>query len=77
MANEIIKRADDFFVNDKFTEAKDLFLQVINDHGKDKNPIVNMNLAICYSELKEYPTACQYFEKASELLGQKNQDLLQ
>ena len=61
--NELFTKANQAYIAEKYLEAKDNYIKLLNDFNLD-NYAVNYNLGCCYYKLHELGYARFYFEKA-------------
>ena len=71
--NELFTKANQAYIAEKYLEAKDNYIKLLNDFNLD-NYAVNYNLGCCYYKLHELGYARFYFEKAF-LFQPHNEDL--
>ena len=71
--NELFTKANQAYIAEKYLEAKDNYIKLLNDFNLD-NYAVNYNLGCCYYKLHQLGYARFYFEKAF-LFQPQNKDL--
>ena len=77
--DEIREKADDYFDNDFYSKAVELYKTIYSSYGDDINPWLLYRIGFCYIQLNERPTGYEYYLRAVELAEEDEeeyQDLL-
>ena len=63
----ILQKANDFFDNEIYSKAVELFRAIYSKYGDEINPWILYQIGFCYIQLNERPTGYDYYLKAAEL----------